>query len=122
LTTRRAMLALVALVACLLVGLTEVPSAAAAGDAERGKELFLRYCAGCHGPDGRGGGHTFMPHINNLTKKGYIDLLPDDHLRLVITKGGQAVGKSSYMPAWEGTLSEQDIEDIIAHIRSLPTY
>jgi cytochrome c553 len=33
-----------------------------------------------------------------------------------------AVGKSSMMPAWEATLSEQDIKDVIAHIRTLPTY
>jgi mono/diheme cytochrome c family protein len=33
-----------------------------------------------------------------------------------------AVGKNSYMPAWESTLSEQDIKDVIAHIRALPTY
>jgi hypothetical protein len=26
------------------------------------------------------------------------------------------------MPAWESTLSEQDIKDVIAHIRALPTY
>ena len=33
-----------------------------------------------------------------------------------------AVGKSGYMPAWRSTLSEQDIKDVIAFIRSLPTY
>jgi hypothetical protein len=43
-------------------------------------------------------------------------------LVLVISKGGVAVGKSGYMPAWESTLDRQDILDVIAHIRSLPTY
>ena len=95
---------------------------APAGDTANGAKLFKRYCAGCHGADGRGGAQTFMPHIENLTKKGYIDLVPDDYLFGVISEGGVSVGKSSYMPAWGKTLSEQDIRDIIAHIRSLPIY
>ncbi len=92
------------------------------GDAAAGAKLYKRYCRGCHGEDGRGGGHTFMPHVQNLTKKDYIELVPDGYLYLVIAEGGEAVGKNSYMPAWESTLSEQDIKDIIAHIRALPTY
>ena len=92
------------------------------GDAARGAPLYKRYCSGCHGADGRGGAHTFMPHIDSLTRKDYIEFIPDGYLFTVITEGGEAVGKSGYMPAWGGTLSEQDIKDIIAHIRSLPTY
>jgi mono/diheme cytochrome c family protein len=92
------------------------------GDAARGAPLYKRYCSGCHGEDGRGGAHTFMPHIDSLTRRDYIEFIPDGYLFTVITEGGEAVGKSGYMPAWGGTLSEQDIKDIIAHIRSLPTY
>ncbi|MCS6877098.1 MAG: cytochrome c [Geminicoccaceae bacterium] len=92
---------------------------ARAVDLERGARLYARYCAGCHGPDGRGGAHTFMPHVENLTRKGYIELLPDEYLATVIREGGAAVGKSSYMPAWGGTLGEEDIKNIIAHIRRL---
>jgi mono/diheme cytochrome c family protein len=92
------------------------------GDVEKGGKLYRRYCGGCHGEDGRGGAQTFMPHIQNLTQKDYIEFLPDGYLFTVIAEGGVAVGKSSMMPAWKATLSEQDIKDIIAHIRSLPTY
>ena len=63
-----------------------------------------------------------MPHIDRLTRKGYIDLLPDDHLVAVITEGGEAHGMSSYMPAWGGHLSPQEIRDVVAHIRALPLY
>lgn len=90
-----------------------------AADLERGGRLYARYCAGCHGPDGQGGAHTFMPHVENLTRKGYIELLPDEYLSTVIREGGPAVGKSSYMPAWGGTISEEDIASIVAHIRRL---
>jgi len=92
------------------------------GDVKHGVALYKRYCRGCHGEDGRGGAHTFMPHIQNLTKKGYIELVPDGYLYTVITEGGEAVGKNGYMPAWQSTLSVQDIKDVIAYIRSLPTY
>jgi len=92
------------------------------GDATDGARLYKRYCRGCHGEDGRGGAHTFMPHIGNLTKKDYIEFIPDGFLFTVIAEGGAAVGKSGYMPAWRGTLSEQDIKDVIAFIRTLPTY
>jgi mono/diheme cytochrome c family protein len=92
------------------------------GDAAHGASLYKRYCAGCHGEDGRGGAHTFMPHVGNLAEKDYIEFIPDGFLFTVIAEGGVAVGKSGYMPAWRGTLSEQDIKDVIAFIRTLPTY
>ena len=92
------------------------------GDASHGAALYKRYCRGCHGEDGRGGAQTFMPHVSNLTAKDYIEFIPDGFLFTVIAEGGVAVGKSSYMPGWRGTLSEQDIKDVIAFIRTLPTY
>ncbi len=92
------------------------------GDASSGAKLYKRYCRGCHGEDGRGGAHTFMPHIENLTKKGYIELLPDSYLYIAIADGGEAIGKSTYMPAWKSKLSDREVKDIIAHIRAMPTY
>ena len=59
------------------------------GDAdERRAKLYKRYCGGCHGADGRGGAQTFMPHIQNLTQKDYIEFLPDGYLFTVIAEGG----------------------------------
>jgi mono/diheme cytochrome c family protein len=40
----------------------------------------------------------------------------------VIAEGGAAVGKSSYMPSWKSTLKPEDIENVIAYIRTLPKY
>ena len=104
----------------LLLGLIAVQQVAYAGDIANGSSVYKRYCRGCHGKDGRGGAHTFMPHIHNLTRKGYIDLLPDEHLAKVIREGGEANGMSSYMPAWAGTLTQAQIDDVIAFIRTLP--
>lgn len=90
------------------------------GDRGRGEKFYNRYCRGCHGEEGKGDGLTFQPHVNNLTRKGYIENLPDAYLFLAITKGGQGIGKSNAMPSWEDTLSKDQIFDIIAYIRSLP--
>jgi mono/diheme cytochrome c family protein len=106
--------ALVIVVAALLTA----TDAFATGDKAHGEELYLRYCQGCHGPDGRGGGKAFMPHVGPLAKKGYIDLIDDDTLTLVIKEGGAAVGKSGYMPSWKDTLPDPAIADIIAYIRT----
>jgi mono/diheme cytochrome c family protein len=108
---------------CLAVVVSSVSpvtlsAAVAAGDARHGETIFLRYCQGCHGPDGRGGGKGFMPHVGPLARKGYIETVPDEYLAAVIAEGGLAVGKSAYMPSWRTTLTEQDIADVIAFIRT----
>ena len=99
-----------------------MPAPAAAGDARRGEPMYQRYCTGCHGSDGRGGGKNFMPHVGALTRKGYTDLLEDSYLEAIVAEGGEAFGKSSYMPAWKSTLSGQDIADVIAYVRTFPLY
>ena len=99
--------------------LVMTPAALAVGDSKHGQALFLQYCQGCHGPDGKGGGKGFMPHVGPLARQDYIENLPDEYLAAVITEGGAYVGKSAFMPSWKSTLSEQDIADVIAFIRTL---
>ena len=59
-----------------------------------------------------------MPHVGPLARKGYIETIPDEFLADVIAEGGLAVGKSAYMPSWKTTLTQQDITDVIAFIRT----
>jgi mono/diheme cytochrome c family protein len=106
--------------AVLLLALSAMPSWA--GEARRGEPIYQRYCSGCHGVDGQGGAKNFMPHVGTLTRKGYIDLLEDEFLARVIADGGEAWGKSAFMPAWKMTLSKQDIDDVIGYIRTFPLY
>lgn len=115
------LLCALAIGSCLAAGFVradEMPK----GDRDRGEKLYSRYCRGCHGEEGKGDGLVFMPHVDNLTRKGYIEELPDSYLLLAITKGGPGIGKSTYMPSWEGTLTTQQMWDIIAYIRSLPLH
>jgi mono/diheme cytochrome c family protein len=92
------------------------------GDAARGQELFLRYCAGCHGEDGRGEAKTFRPSVGNLAVKELMDQVSDEYLFTVIRKGGAAVGKNAAMPAWGRQIPDQDIRDIVAFVRTLAKY
>jgi len=46
--------------------------------------------------------------------------LTDDYLFKVIKEGGIAVGKSPMMAAWGVSLSDEDIREVVAFIRTLP--
>jgi mono/diheme cytochrome c family protein len=105
-----------------------VPSAAWAGDAAAGAMLFNANCSSCHGISGKGDGPVgaaLTPSPRNFTigdfafdadesgTKG-----EDTDLTLVITNGAMKYGGSPLMAPWP-TLSEAQIGDVIAHIRSL---
>ncbi len=49
----------------------------------------------------------------------FMNALDDAYLAQVIRDGGASVGKSTWMAARGGTLSDADIADVIAFIRSL---
>ncbi len=51
-----------------------------------------------------------------ITANGY----SDQYLFNVIGKGGASVGKSNFMPAWGGALSDQQIREIVSFLRTLP--
>lgn len=82
--------------------------AAAAGDPANGAIVFAANCAGCHGPDAAGG--SVGPTLISAELKAQ----PDDFFRQVILNGRSGTA----MPAWQGRLSEQEIEDVIAFLRS----
>jgi hypothetical protein len=55
------------------------------------------------------------PKPVNLTKSR----APDSYLKMVISKGGEAVGRSAKMPSWEGDLSGPEIDSIVLFINTL---
>jgi len=93
-----------------------------APDAANGEAQYQIYCASCHGARGAGDG----PVGQNLEPKpvrhddgAYMNALDNAHLFKVIDEGGPAVGKSPLMAPWGGSLSEEQIWDVIAFVRSL---
>jgi mono/diheme cytochrome c family protein len=97
-------------------------AAAREGDPADGAPLYATYCASCHGPKGAGDGPvaaTLDPKPAAHSDASYMDTLSDEHLVLVISKGGPAVGKSPLMAGWAGTLNDGQIVDVVAYIRTL---
>ena len=116
---RRFVYSMLVLASFMVFSLSAV-SAAEKGDAAKGKETFQNTCAACHGPEGKGDGAAAAaldPKPRNLTDAAYLSTKTDDHLYKVISEGGASVGLSPMMAAWGGTLSEQDIWNVIAYIR-----
>ena len=92
---------------------TETPRVAATP--KPGQVTFQKHCAACHGPTGKGDGYTtFNPPVADLTfAKVYTQLAPQ--LIRTVHKGRA----NTAMGTWENVLSDQDIEDVIAYLRSL---
>lgn len=88
------------------------------GDAAAGKALFLKNCVACHKADGSGGMKlTGNPTPNWRDAKTWADpkRAKDDYFRDCITQGRIKSG----MVAWGKQLKPAEIENLIAHIRSL---
>jgi mono/diheme cytochrome c family protein len=82
--------------------------------AERGEGVFLRSCAGCHGPDAHGthpAGFTVAPR--DLTDPELQARLDDAALRETIRFG------KGRMPAFGAALVDEDVGDLVVYLRTL---
>ena len=110
-----------------------IPTAAfAAGDVAAGNAKFQTLCVSCHGPGGKGDGPTGkalaaagQPAPRDFTVGEFIldtdkdgKTGTDVDLKAVITKGALVYGGSAMMAPVQG-LSDQDLDNLIAFIRSL---
>jgi mono/diheme cytochrome c family protein len=112
---------IIALVVWSCLSGIDAPSAWAQSQAD-GQKLYATYCSGCHGEKGKGDG----PAAKSLPVKPIdhtdgrvMNELSDQYLLDIISKGGAAVGKSSFMPGWGGQLNERQVRDIVAFMRSI---
>jgi mono/diheme cytochrome c family protein len=77
-------------------------------------ELYTKHCASCHGKDGQA--KTFkakLNHARNLTDAEWQEKVSDERIFNSITNGK---GK---MPAFGKKLTEQEINLLVAYVRSL---
>jgi len=94
-----------------------------AGDAKRGRDLFRRYCIGCHGVEGNGEGEN-APYLEikprdftlglfkcRSTPSGSIPL--DSDLFDTVTRGIPG----TFMPSWR-PLTPQQRADLIAYVKT----
>ena len=82
-----------------------------AADFFKGKKVYDRECASCHGPDGT----SVMPGTPSFIR-GEGLRLSDSQMRQVILDG------KTLMPGYERQLSRTDILDVTAYIRTLQRY
>ena len=88
------------------------------GDPEAGKQPYQQQCASCHGNSGKGDGpaaRAFNPAPASLLREE----LSAEHLFLVTRDGGMAHGLAPTMPAFNRSLNEQQIHDVVAYLLSL---
>jgi mono/diheme cytochrome c family protein len=96
--------------------------ATVAADAAAGKADYQIFCASCHGATGGGDGpvaQALNPRPAKHSDGNYMNPLKDDYLFKVIKFGGASVGKSPMMAPLGGSLSDQQIHNVIAFIRTL---
>ncbi len=105
------------------------PAGAWAGDAAAGKAPYTANCVSCHGETGKGDGpvgQVLQPPPRDFSVGDFKfdtegDGKPgtDADLKAVIAKGAGAFGGNQMMAAWGGLLSEADIDNFVAYIRTL---
>jgi cytochrome c6 len=91
----------------------------AAQDSEKaeGAQLFKTNCAMCHGADGSG--NTPMGKRLNLKDLGSpeVQKMTDAEMKQLIDNGGGS--GTVKMPAFKSRLKPEQVDDLVAHIRTL---
>lgn len=115
----RAAILLGGLIGSLAISAEGVPALAGSGE-----ENYRLYCVQCHGTLGNGeginqtaGGLAVSPRDHTSAK--HMSELSDHELRLAIAEGGDAVQKSDLMPPWGKTLTAEEIDELVHHLRTL---
>lgn len=94
----------------------------------RGKAVYDKWCAGCHGDTGAGDGEAaryMLPRPRDFTRGVYKirttasgEIPTDADLRRVIDLGMPGTA----MPGWKGRLSDQERTDLVAYLKSFSQF
>ena len=100
-----------------LTNVQELPSfsGTATVNPNNGKMIYTTNCINCHGTKGLGDGpigNMLIPPAADLT---LLEKKSDKELLATIRKGRPGTA----MPSWKGSLSAQDITDVLSYVRSL---
>jgi mono/diheme cytochrome c family protein len=81
-----------------------------AGDTERGANTYATFCAGCHGPDGRG-----STKGSSIVDDSFLALVSDQNLRVTIIAGRPNLGHPDWRHDAPGrALAPQEVTDVVA--------
>lgn len=91
----------------------------------RGEELYRQACAACHGRDGKGLSPespllaNFKAPPPDLTDPLFNSREPGMDWKQVILYGGAPLGLSSQMPAFGDAFTEEEVDALVAYLKSL---
>lgn len=90
------------------------------GDAERGRAVYAKSCALCHGKAGDGQGTVQGEGTppTDFTDAARMAKRSDWEVYLAIRDGGAALGLSPRMIPWRKVLTDQEIRDAAARVRA----
>jgi len=86
-------------------------------------KTFKRYCAKCHGKEGKGDGRMNRIYLKLQVVTptdftiGFFEIRPAAYLRQIITEGGEKEGRSKYMPPFKDEISSAQIESLVKLIK-----
>ena len=89
---------------------------------ETAADNYKTYCVQCHGMQGNGKGvnvRDMSVQPRDHTDAKAMSGRADDDLFKVIKEGGLSIDKSVLMPPWGNTLSDDEIRDMVQHLREL---
>ena len=84
----------------------------------RGGLVYSNYCVTCHGVNADGNGRAarlYNPRPANLRTSDKNDA----YVLLIIREGGQALGRSEFMPPWGAELTEEQMRDVTTYLRAI---
>ena len=90
------------------------------GNSKNGEVLYVANCASCHGKKGMGNGvigKALTPPPADFTDVKRMGGKSDWELYNAVGHGGISVGLSPMMPAWEGPLKDQEIQDVVLYTK-----
>lgn len=86
--------------------------------AYRGGIVFNHYCALCHGAKADGNGRAaklYTPRPANLVTSDK----NDQYKEMIVRQGGKMLGRSEFMPPWGNELTNEQVTDVVAYLRSV---
>ena len=77
-------------------------------------ELYVEHCATCHGKNGHATFPGVMMSAGSFASASFWKGRPDARLRETVVRGGEAMGLKRAMPAFGATLTEPQIDAVLA--------
>jgi cytochrome c6 len=98
----------IALISAVVLGETT----RSATDTGAGKKIYATNCVTCHGPDGKGSSMGRATGVKDLHSPEVVKMTPAQMKRVISNGKGN-------MPPWKGQLSDAQITEVMAFVRSL---